>query len=45
MSPWRSATATTKNPDTKRINLNKHIKHIIKRWAAVARMRIEEWQA
>jgi hypothetical protein len=26
-------------------HLNMHNKHIIKRWAAVARMRIEEWQA
>jgi hypothetical protein len=24
---------------------NKHIRDIIKRWAAVERMRIEEWQA
>ena len=42
MSPWRSATVMMKDMDKKH---NDHIRHIIKRQAAVARMRIEEWQA
>ena len=42
MSPWRSAAVMMKDMDKK---LSNHIRHIIKRQAAVARMRIEEWQA